>query len=433
MVQTALGKIQGIETDTCFVFKGVPYAKPPVGPLRWHAPERLDPWEGVYAADRFPPMAPQGSQEPGSFYHKEFYHDPAYTPAQSEDCLYLNIWTPKAVTEPCPVAVWFHGGAFVGGYCSEMEYDGASYARRGVILVTVGYRLGLLGYFAHPGLTARDGHSGNYGLLDQIAAIDWVRTHIQAFGGDPEKITILGQSAGAMSVRALVSSPLARGKLHGAVIQSGGGYRSPLPVNTLHQGQLESAVATAMGEMGLTLADLYQKTPQELLLLAMPLWQSVAAKTGCVLPFCPQVDRYSLLETCDEALEHGSVLPISYLIGSNENDLGSGGAAPADNPLHQSNIAFCTMQKGNPRTYLYYFRRHLPGDDMGAFHSAELWYMFGTLDRCWRPLAPSDYTLSERMLDTWAQFIRTGDPGWPAYREGHPHVEILDVPQGSTP
>lgn len=233
MVEIRQGKLRGVEGTYADIYRGIPYAKPPVGELRFHAPEPPEPWEGIYAADTFSCICPQLGQEPGSFYEKEFYSDPAFMPPQNEDCLYLNIWTPKS-EEPrreedlCPVAVWFHGGGFIDGFGSEIEFDGEAYAKRGIVLVTVNYRLGLLGYFAHPDLTARDGHSGNYGLLDQIAAIDWVRENIAAFGGNPDQITIFGQSAGGMSVRALISSPLMKGKVRGAILQSCGGYHSPL-------------------------------------------------------------------------------------------------------------------------------------------------------------------------------------------------------------
>ena len=262
MVEIRQGKLRGVEGTYADIYRGIPYAKPPVGELRFHAPEPPEPWEGIYAADTFSCICPQLGQEPGSFYEKEFYSDPAFMPPQNEDCLYLNIWTPKS-EEPrreedlCPVAVWFHGGGFINGFGSEIEFDGEAYAKRGIVLVTVNYRLGLLGYFAHPDLTARDGHSGNYGLLDQIAAIDWVRENIAAFGGNPDQITIFGQSAGGMSVRALISSPLMKGKVRGAILQSCGGYHSPLTAAG-DAGVLESAAVQFLKEKNMTLEDLCQ-------------------------------------------------------------------------------------------------------------------------------------------------------------------------------
>ncbi len=427
IVQTKYGKIEGTKGTDSVIFKGVPYAMPPVGELRWQAAKPLESWEGIYPAVNWPPMAPQSGQEEGSFYHKEFYAVPEYMPEQSEDCLYLNIWAPKAGEGPFPVAIWYHGGGYVSGFCSELEFDGEAYAKRGVILVTVGYRLGMLGFFAHPLLHERDGHSGNYGLLDQIAAIDWVRENIAAFGGNPELITIMGQSAGALSVRTLISSPLVKGKVQRAIIQSGGGYKSPLPANTLPMEKMEIAFARALESQGLTLDDLYKKSAQEIVALQRMIWQSVAEATGLILIYCPQVDGFSLLKTCDQILEDGEVPCIPYLIGSNQQDLMKEDLDYAGQPLHMSNVGFCQLQPDNPNMYVYSFRRHMPGDDEGAFHSAELWYMFGTLGRCWRPLTEADRKLSEEMLSAWTDFIKTGNPGWEPYRNDKPVVKEFAI------
>ena len=427
IVETVYGKLAGVEGKYARVYKGVPFAQPPVGSLRFRAPQPLQPWDGILQAERFPPMCPQGPQEEGSFYQKEFYHNAEYMPPQSEDCLYLNIWVPKEGAGDYPVAVWYHGGAYAGGFCSEMEFDGEAYAKREIILVTAAYRLGMLGFFAHPKLHEQDGHSGNCGLLDQIAAIDWVQENIAAFGGNRDRITIMGQSAGAMSVRTLISSPLVKGKICGAVIQSGGGYKSPFPVNVLEGGRLEEACALYLEQKGISLEELYEKEPQEILQMQGELWPFIAAQTQCVLPLCPQVDGYSLLKTCDQILEDGEAPKIPYLIGCNQNDVSKEETGYTQNPLHMSNVGFCTMQPENPDTYVYYFKRHMPGDDAGAFHSAELWYMFGTLDRCWRPLTGADRVLSEEMLDAWSSFIKTGKPGWERYTEEHPVVKEFDI------
>ena len=201
VVTTRKGKIKGCAENGCLVFKGIPYAKPPVGELRWRAPQETESWEGTYEAVRFSDKAVQGDQNVG-FYGKEFYADPAYDVGISEDCLYLNIWAPEeAVGEDAkaglPVAFWIHGGAFMSGYGSEQEFDGAAYAKRGVILVTINYRLNIYGFLAHPWLSKESdkGVSGNYGILDQIAALKWVFENIEAFGGEPGNITIFGQSS----------------------------------------------------------------------------------------------------------------------------------------------------------------------------------------------------------------------------------------------
>ena len=205
------GKIQGVEStvDGVYIYKGIPFAAPPVGDLRWKEPQPVIPWEGVKVADTFGPGSVQVNHDSSNPWTSEFYwEDPEF----SEDCLYLNVWTP-APGKPgkkLPVAMWIHGGAYTGGWGYEPEFDGKVWAERGVVLVTINYRLGVFGFLVHPFLTAESPHhvSGNYGLLDQIAALKWVHANIAAFGGDPDNITILGQSAGAGSVKALVSSPL---------------------------------------------------------------------------------------------------------------------------------------------------------------------------------------------------------------------------------
>ncbi|MGN1024564.1 MAG: carboxylesterase family protein, partial [Lachnospiraceae bacterium] len=188
LIQTKKGMVEGVQGEGFAVFRGIPFAKPPVGELRWRAPQEVEPWEGVYKADHFAKICPQAVAADPNPYYREFYADPAYDREQSEDCLYLNVWVPdQAEGKKCPVAMFIHGGAFNGGYSSEIEFDGAGLARRGVILVTIAYRLGVFGFLAHPWLSAESARhvSGNYGILDQIAALNWVYDNIGAFGGDP--------------------------------------------------------------------------------------------------------------------------------------------------------------------------------------------------------------------------------------------------------
>lgn len=318
----------------------------------------------------------------------------------------------------------------MNGFGSEREFDGEAYAKRGIVLVTVNYRLGLFGYFAHPKLRQRDGHSGNYGLLDQIAAVDWVRENIASFGGDPEQITIFGQSAGGMSVRALISSPLMKGKIKGAILQSCGGYRSPLPVGGSGE-KLEKAAVRFLRKRKMTLEDLYALPAEEILPLTMKFLGTAMLYTRQLLSLTPVTDGYALTKSCDETLEQGEVLPISYMIGCTKNDIQvsrAGVKNPKKNRLYTSMEDWSLMQEklGNPN-YAYYFTRQLPGDNEGAFHSAELWYMFGTIARCWRPLTEADRVLSEEMLDCWAAFIKTGNPGWAAYTKENPAVKVFDA------
>jgi hypothetical protein len=206
--------IQGVKEGKVTVFKGIPYAAPPVGDLRWQAPQPVQPWEGIKVCDQFGPIAMQADQDPNSFYCKEFYWQGL--PERSEDCLYLNVWTPsKAVgkaSQKLPVALWIHGGGFSAGFSNEITMDGTEWAKRGVILVSINYRLGMLGFLG-----------GNYGIQDQMAALKWAHDNIAAFGGDPENITLMGQSAGALSIKQLVTSPLSKDYIAKAIIQSGGG------------------------------------------------------------------------------------------------------------------------------------------------------------------------------------------------------------------
>ncbi|MDO5443189.1 MAG: carboxylesterase family protein [Bacteroidia bacterium] len=220
------GKIQGVETVSkgIYVYKGIPFAAAPVGDLRWKAPQPVTPWEGVRIADTFSAGAVQAPHDSSNPWTSEFYwNDPEF----SEGCLYLNVWTsaPGKPDEKLPVAMWIHGGAYTGGWSWEPEFDGKVWAEKGVVMVTINYRLGIFGFMCHPLLAEEspEGVSGNYGILDQIAALKWVHNNIAAFGGDPDNITILGQSAGAGSVKTLVSSPLTEGLISKAIIQSGGG------------------------------------------------------------------------------------------------------------------------------------------------------------------------------------------------------------------
>ena len=224
------GQITGVETDNpeVLIYKGIPYAAPPVGDLRWREPQPVIPWSGVKTCDTFGAAAPQKLTDPGSFYDKEFYAQSPHV--KNEDCLYLNVWTPAAgkVKAGLPVAMWIHGGAYRNGFGHEDEFDGVAWAEHGVILVTINYRLGILGFLSHPELTAEspNNFSGNYGILDQIAALKWIKANIAQFGGNPDNVTVFGQSAGAGSVQTLVASPLTKGLIHRAIIQSGGGIGS---------------------------------------------------------------------------------------------------------------------------------------------------------------------------------------------------------------
>lgn len=357
VVKVEGGLLQGVpsEDPSVIVFKGIPYAAPPVGELRLQPPQDVIPWEGVRECSAFSAIAPQPGNAPGTFYGEEFYWMPQ--PEQSEDCLYLNIWAPaKAVGKKgaaLPVAMWIHGGAFVNGYGFEVSMDGDKWAQKDVILVTINYRLG-------------EYAAGNLNILDQIKALEWINKNIAQFGGDPSNVTIFGQSAGGMSVRTLLISPLAKGLFAKAIIQSGGG-------------------------MGLD-------------------------QLGSILTSAPQVDGSVVPEPFDQAVMDGTIADIPIMTGYNSDDL----------PFFKEETvgAFCALRDslGTAPVYEYEFTRDLPGEDKdvpdnlpGAFHSAELWYVFGTLGRSWRPFTEEDYALSEEMVSSWTDFCKKGSPGWPEY------------------
>ena len=416
LVNTEYGLIEGLKCDGYTVFKGIPYAKPPIGDLRWRAPQKPEPWEGIYEAKTFSNKSMQ-EDHPDAFYDKEFYCKDEYKVQASEDSLYLNIWTPaEQIDEKLPVLFYIHGGAFMGGYGSEMEFDGEAYCKKGVILVTVNYRLNIFGFLAHPWFQEEnDAHvAGNYGTLDQIAALEWVYHNIQNFGGDAGNITIMGQSAGAMSVQTLICSPLTGEMIAGAIMQSGGGYDNGMNERMT----LEDALSYGEIFVNLTGAEsaeeLRSKTPEELYDALGP-FMGEMMKRGKGLVFKPNIDGYVLEKYYDELIEEGAVKKIPYLLGSNKNDIfveKKDAEAGVRSKLYNGCVNFSQKleKAGLGASYVSFFKRELPGDDAGAYHSAELWYTFGTLSRCWRPMTEGDHALSESMVEFWTNFAKTGNP-----------------------
>ncbi len=437
VINTKTGNLVGKELEGCTAYLGIPYARPPVGELRWRPPMRPVPWDGIMEAVEFPAREHQLAQLPDSFYGKEFYSDPAYLPPMSEDCLYLNIWAPEAKEgEKYPVAFWIHGGAFMHGFSSELEFDGEAFCRRGVILVTINYRVGAFGFLCHPALAAEDenGRCGNYGLMDQIAALKWVNENIEAFGGDKERIVIMGQSAGAMSVQMLCSSPLSKGLFQGAIMQSGGGYNNGFGFcSTQDEGE---AAGSDFGELAgaVSAASLRRLSPRDIMNSTIALMQSGRLKG---MPFAPVVDGFVLPESPDACITAAREHDVDYMLGSNKTDMGISEEMIANGdrgPLHRGCLDFAAVRREHGGdTYVYAFDRALPGDDSGAFHSAELWYVFGTLGRCWRMMTPDDYRLSDMMTDYWCSFIKTGDPNttglpsWDKCSGEDENVMIFDV------
>ena len=433
------GEVSGVpsETPDVCIYKGIPYAAPPVGDLRWKHPQPVQPWKGVRPCDTFGAASLQSDQTPGSFYWKEFYQDG--DPKRSEDCLYLNVWTPAAGKPEAklPVIFWIHGGAYMGGYGHEIEFGGDAYAKKGVILVTINYRLGMCGFLAHPLLTAENNSkgSGNYGLFDQLAALKWGKRNISAFGGNPDNITVMGQSAGAGSVQALISSPLTKGLIHRAIIQSGGGLGGIISAKSLKEAEKQgsdmwkAAGISTLEEMRAYPAEKFQ----EVLMKYMQQQKSFG------LPYSPCVDGELLTAPLDETARNGQELDIPYLIGYTSEDM-----MPEVMKKAATDWSLLLKQQGRKPAYVYCFSRDLPGEDMpssqgafgdmkGAFHSSELWYTFGTLGKCWRPMEKADYELSERMVSYWTNFAKTGNPNgeglpqWEPCTKDNPHVQTLDA------
>jgi para-nitrobenzyl esterase len=470
-VRTANGVVEGArEENSVRVFKGIPFAQPPVGDLRWKPPQPAKDWSGVRMADKFGPRAMQ----------LPLFGDMVFrSDGMSEDCLYLNVWTPaKSGDERLPVLVYFYGGGFVAGDGSEPRYDGAGMAGKGVVAVTANYRLGVFGFLAHPELTKESpGHaSGDYGLMDQAEALRWVRRNIAAFGGDPEKVTIAGESAGSLSVCALMASPLSKRLFAGAVGESGSlmGTLTPVPLAEAEQ----AGVKFAAGVGAKSLADL-RKAPAEDLL---------KAKAGAgVGRFPVAVDGYFLTEQPADVFAAGKQARVPLLVGWNSEEAGYQGVLGREKPTRDNYakalkrlygdraeealkvysastdaeveqaaadlasdrfIGYSTWkwadlhgQTGGKPVYRYLFARPRPQTPpaRGAVHSAEIEYALGNLATnkvyAW---TEDDYKASRVMQGYFANFVKTGDPNgpdlpkWPA-ADGGDGVRLmrLDVDSGA--
>ncbi|MDD2970879.1 MAG: carboxylesterase family protein [Lachnospiraceae bacterium] len=403
---TRTGKIMGIRKNNTFLYKGIPYAKPPVGDRRWKAPEALPDSSDLYHATLYPDSSLQRFTDPDGMYTKEFYSDPAYDANSSEDCLYLNIQTPEnALGKALPVVVWIHGGGFEHGYSYESEFDGEAYCDRDILYVSIQYRVGALGFLYHPLLSHSDSHGENLGILDQIAALSWIHENIAAFGGNPHEITLMGQSAGGISTQILCSSPLSRPYMKRAIIQSGACYQTGLGLDLSRKHALKIGMEFAEICQLKQKEDFYSLSADKILNATAVIMENTARRKE-PLPFCPHVDDFVLHHSLDYQIQHDEIAPVPYLLGSTKDDLGEG-------ILYQESILFAEQRNrvASDSCYAYYFTRPLPGSLDGSFHSSELWYTFGTLRRCWRPWSPTDYRISSQMIDYWSHFIRYGTPG----------------------
>ena len=431
------------------VYKGIPYAAPPVGKNRWRAPQSAESWEGVRECYTFGPINMQRTPgiNPDAFYSKEWHVDPAVP--MSEDSLYLNIWTPaKRTDEKLPVMVWIFGGGFQEGYSYEMEFDGERIASRGVILVSIGYRLNAFGFLAHPDLTREDPeHPTNFGLLDQLCAFRWVKRNIAAFGGDGDNITIFGQSAGGDAVYAHLCSPVSRGAFQKAIVQSNGAYTYAYPKTFLSRVRLTLPEAEEKGARFVK-DFLGVDTIEEARALDAAFIEKKQLEAG--LGAVPVVDHVFLMDDMPRSVIKNEMNDVPYLIGNTTGEFmfGPDGDTPEEvlawakdnfgargeeyfeivsrqaektgETLKQAaavssfelgaQLAVETMAKNGRAPYYYRFGPTVPGDDAGAYHSCDLWFEFETLMRCWRPFDGHHFDLARRMCNYWTNFAKTGDP-----------------------
>ena len=407
MITTKCGEIRG---TTCqwpgvTAYKGIRYAT--AG--RWEYPQLVTSWDGVYDATAYGNC----SYQPRAFYNEEdviekvFYYNEfrkGETYTYSDDCLFLNIFTPENAdaNSNLPVIFYIHGGGYTGGCGHEKHFDGPVWPTKGVIGVTINYRLGPMGYLCLPELEEEAGHTGNYGMFDQIAALQWVRDNIKEFGGNPDNITIMGQSAGAMSVLNLCVSPLTDGMFAKAVMNSGGG------VHKLMNSKATSKDRYEFWQM--LLEDTGCKTVEELRALdASKIFESFQKlkksdkKYGMIASPC--VDGVSMTESGLEVANRGGQKDIPYMMGSTSHDI----VPPIVQGMAKDWCVLQAKQNKQP-SYCWFFDRMLPGDNNGAWHSSELWYFFGTLDNCWRPFSAHDQKLSEAMVEALCNFAKTSNP-----------------------
>ena len=452
VVATQSGRIRGVSADGTggvTVYRGIPYAAPPTGALRWREPRAPIAWSGIREASAAVPGCMQIVAPNRLPWTDEFMHHGAV----SEDCLYLNLWTPAhSAGERLPVLVFIHGGAFSEGSVSVPLYDGAALARRKLVVITINYRLGVFGFLAHPALTQESAHhaSGDYGLMDQVAALRWVHANVAAFGGDPNRVTIAGQSAGALSAYLLTVSPLAKNLFQRAIIESGPGALAAfgIPTGKAATTTLEDAqkIGAAFAKsLGATTAAELRSLPADRLL------QRPA--DGNPIRFGPVVDGWFLPVDADTAYATHSQNDVPLLIGMMGDepsafpgyDAARAQATRAQGLHALDELLAARARNGAQAAYVYYFEHGIPWPEhpeFGAFHSGELPYVFDNLAGLNRPWIAADRQLAVAASSYWAAFAASGNPSgnslpdWPAYRPGslefmvfgeHPEVRTVSV------
>jgi para-nitrobenzyl esterase len=470
-VEVTGGTIEGIEEEGLFTYKGIPFAAPPVGDLRWKIPEPVGPWTGVKNAEAFGPACMQASNSMGN------------TAPVSEDCLYLNVWTPaKKQDERLPVIFWIHGGGFSGGSTSTPMYDGTGFAKKGVVFVSVAYRLGPFGFLAHPELSRESGKgSGAYGMMDMIAGLEWVQENIDRFGGDPSNVTIFGHSAGGAAVSLLAASPVANGLFHHVICMSGGSF-APLQTSADGPGRFANLeVAESRGKEfldSLGAADIKAARA----LSAEEIQKGLAGGMGG-MGFRPGADGYVIPDDLYVLYQEGRFNDTPVLLGHTSNEMGSFGgpanvkpedfekqiksqygphadavlsayphstddeAAKASSGVrNESGFALNTWtwsrlqtRNGTGKAFQYYFDYHPNNPDGGSGHGSDVPHAFQTLGGPRGEPSPEDLELSDMISSYWANFAKTGNPNspglpeWPAFAEDDQKVMVFDEAPSARP
>ena len=477
-IQTARvtgGEVQGVVTEGISIFKGIPFAAPPVGDLRWKAPAPVQGWTGIKKADSFGPACMQAANSMGN------------TAPVSENCLYLNVWTPaKKPGEKIPVIFWIYGGGFSGGSTSIPMYDGTGFAKKGLVFVSVAYRVGPFGFLAHPELSLESGEgSGDYGLEDMIAGLKWVKENIARFGGDPSKVTIFGHSAGGMAVNMLSASPVAKGLFQRAICMSGGSFA---PLQTSNQ---------AVTGLGIPTLKLAESTGEEFLkklgaadikaaraLSAEEIQKNVGGGMGGGgLRFRPVADGYIIPSDLYSIYQARRFNDTPILVGNTSNELGSfrgpgkitaaqfeqqiksqygphaddilsvyphstdAEAAKSSKELSRDSMfgwstwtwARLQSEKGKGKAFEYYYDYHAPDVD-GSGHGSDVPYAFQTLGPGPQGAPkPEDLKISDMISSYWANFAKAGDPNgpdlpkWPAFIENDQKVMVFDATPSARP
>jgi para-nitrobenzyl esterase len=452
IVETKYGRVEGYSEENIRIYKGIPFAAPPVGNLRWKAPQPPSSWNGVKKCVAFSASPVQTKPVPYLCWSKEFIAPPA---PLSEDCLYLNIWTGAASPkEKRPVFVWIHGGGFISGSTACAVYDGKAYAKNGIVFVSIGYRVGVFGFMAHPELTKEgNGSSGNYGLMDQAAALKWVKENIAAFGGDPDNVTVGGQSAGSISIYCQIASSSSRGLFKRAIGESGGifGFYN---VESLTEG--EKTGAALQEKLHAKNIEALRALPADSILAAAPGFSGFhfgPVRDGVFLPAdlkgAFKEEKFSQVAflggwVTDEMSMFGTkklskeefIRRLQEKYGSRAEKLiallpHADSAEATQSMVNLTTISFgatspYTLSKYNREPeYLYEFS-HVPTakpgfPDYGAFHTAEVPYALRNLHEWDRPWRPVDYSIENMMSSYWINFIKTGNPNGPGLPEWQPY------------